>query len=248
MTYFPLLFCEYYEQEKQLSTVGSTNERTVSTIRMFCMLHQFYYVLVFCTVATSGFLVLRPSPASLSSPHITLNRVDGLYGQVVNGEVETISVASDIPIPKSILAITTDSSFSIKTTNTGPDGSPVHTLTFHAIPGQDTDIAPTILQTGRIGRLTAGAIELIRGDTVLYATAAYQDETKDVDFLPLSVEHQERFSSAGMTSGSFNKRDGRPAEHEILTCRLIDRPIRPLMMEGWRHETQLLWDRNQTNA
>lgn len=133
------------------------------------------------------------------------------------------------------------SEFAVETTHTGPDGGAVHTLTFHNIPGQDDGVPPTVLQTGKIGRLAAGAVELTRGDTVLYATAARDEEPKEnIDFLPLSVEHQERFSSAGLTSGAFNKRDGRPGEHEILTCRLIDRPLRPLIAEGWRHETQLL--------
>jgi polyribonucleotide nucleotidyltransferase len=154
----------------------------------------------------------------------------------LNGSVDELSVQVTAPE----IQIAYESSFSIQSTNTGPNGSAVHTLTFDAIPGQQVDTPPIVIQTGKIGRLTAGSVELIRGDTVLYATAAYDDEPKDVDFLPLSVEHQERFSSAGMTSGSFNKRDGRPAEHEILVCRLIDRPIRPLIADGWRHETQLL--------
>lgn len=131
--------------------------------------------------------------------------------------------------------------FSIATTPTGPAGGAVHTLTFGRIPGQDADVPATVLQVGKIGRLAAAAVELFRGDTVLYATAAFDEEPKEnIDFLPLSVEHTERFSSAGLTSGSFNKRDGRPGENEILTCRLIDRPLRPLIAPGWRHETQLL--------
>jgi polyribonucleotide nucleotidyltransferase len=99
-----------------------------------------------------------------------------------------------------------------------------------------------VIETGRIGRQAAGAITLSRGDTVLYSTACRDDKPKeDLDFAPLSVEYQERFSSAGLTSGAYNKRDGRAAEHEILTCRLIDRPIRPLIgSTGWKHETQLL--------
>jgi len=133
--------------------------------------------------------------------------------------------------------------FSIATTHDGPAGGAVHTLTFHRIPGQQDDDHEITIQTGKIGRLAAGAVELTRGDSVLYATAARDDDPKSgdsIDFVPLSVEHQERFSSAGLTSGAFNKRDGRPAEHEILTCRLIDRPLRPLIDKGWRHETQLL--------
>ena len=115
------------------------------------------------------------------------------------------------------------------------------TLTFHSIPGQSTTTPPTTISTGTLGRLTAGAVTLTRGDTVLYVTAARDADPKsELDFCPLSMEHQERFSATGSTSGAFHKRDGRPAEHEILTCRLMDRPIRPLIHKGWRHETQVL--------
>jgi polyribonucleotide nucleotidyltransferase len=130
--------------------------------------------------------------------------------------------------------------FSIETTNDGPSDGPVHRLTFHKLT-QDGGEPPIVLETGKIGRQAAGAVTLTRGESVVYATCAHDDDPKaTLDFLPLSVEHSERFSSAGRTSGSFNRRDGRPAEHEILTCRLIDRPIRPLVQAGWRHETQLL--------
>lgn len=130
-------------------------------------------------------------------------------------------------------------SHSIQITNDGPGGSPVTTLTVHlGMPGHPD---PLVFQTGKIGRQAAGAVTLTRGDTILYSTASRDKEPKEsIDFLPLSVEHQERFSSAGLTSGSYNRRDGRPAEHEVLTCRLIDRPLRPLIADGWRHETQLL--------
>ena len=141
--------------------------------------------------------------------------------------------------------------YSIETSNTGPANGVVHTLTIHTLPGQQDVLllennetmmeSPIVLETGKIGRQAAGAVLLTRGDSVLYATASRDSDPREgVDFVPLSVEHQERFSSAGMTSGSYNKRDGRPAEHEVLTCRLIDRPLRPLIADGWRHETQLL--------
>mmetsp|Transcript_1769 Transcript_1769/g.2598 ORF Transcript_1769/g.2598 Transcript_1769/m.2598 type:complete len:689 (+) Transcript_1769:171-2237(+) len=127
--------------------------------------------------------------------------------------------------------------FRIETTNNGPSDGAVHTLTINL----SSDSPPLVFETGKLARQAAGSIVLTRGDTVLLATAARDDKPKeDIDFLPLSVEHQERFSSIGMTSGAFNRRDGRPAEHEILTCRLIDRPLRPLISSGWRHETQLL--------
>jgi polyribonucleotide nucleotidyltransferase len=143
--------------------------------------------------------------------------------------------------PASASTATSSPLFTVDSSPTGPADGLVHSLTFWSIPGQEDTVPPTVLKVGRMGRLAAGAVELQRGDTVLYATAAYDDDVKDnVDFVPLSVEHSERFSSAGLTSGSFHKRDGRPAEHEILTCRLIDRPLRPLIASGWRHETQLL--------
>ena len=130
-------------------------------------------------------------------------------------------------------------SFSVKSSSHGPFH--VRTLTIHLGPNQRKDAGPIVIECGKIGRQAAGSVTLTRGDTVLYATASRDDSPKEeIDFLPLSVEHQERFSSAGLTSGAYNKRDGRPAEHEILVCRLIDRPLRPLIAEGWRHETQLL--------
>ncbi len=134
--------------------------------------------------------------------------------------------------------------YSIEKNDNGPAGGDVHRLTIHKLPGQkedDENEKPIIIETGKIGRQASGAVTLQRGDTVLYATAACDDSPKEgLDFLPLSVEHQERFSAVGLTSGGYNKRDGRPAEHEVLTCRLIDRPLRPLIADGWRHETQLL--------
>ena len=121
----------------------------------------------------------------------------------------------------------------------GGEGRSIHTLTIHL--GKPGHPDPIVIEIGRIGRQASAAVTLTRGDSVLYATASRDKDSRDnIDFLPLSVEHQERFSSAGLTSGAFNKRDGRPAEHEILVCRLIDRPIRPLIVDGWRHETQLL--------
>mmetsp|Transcript_33109 Transcript_33109/g.69678 ORF Transcript_33109/g.69678 Transcript_33109/m.69678 type:complete len:869 (+) Transcript_33109:37-2643(+) len=115
----------------------------------------------------------------------------------------------------------------------------VHTLTVHL--GQPGHPDPLVFETGKIGRQAAGAVLLTRGDSIVYSTCARDDEPKSmIDFAPLSVEYQERFSSAGMTSGGFNKRDGAPQEHEILVSRIIDRPLRPLICDGWKHETQLL--------
>ena len=106
-------------------------------------------------------------------------------------------------------------SHSLETSQNGPAGSTVTTLTVHlGAPGHPD---PIVIQTGKVGRQAAGAVTLTRGDTVLYATAARDSQPKDsIDFLPLSVEHQERFSSAGLTSGSYNKRDGRVS----IACKL----------------------------
>ncbi|KAL3782948.1 hypothetical protein ACHAW5_002729 [Stephanodiscus triporus] len=155
-----------------------------------------------------------------------------------DGPVDDVAAEAEAAGPEPFKLILEDvppPSFAVVSSESGS----VHTLTMHL--GKPGHPEPIVVETGRIGRQASAAVTLTRGDTVLYATACRDKDRRDgIDFLPLSVEHQERFSSAGMTSGAFNKRDGRPAEHEILVCRLIDRPIRPLIADGWRHETQLL--------
>lgn len=138
--------------------------------------------------------------------------------------------------------------FSIDSTSDGPNHGPVHRLTFHQLhPSQKRQSTPSeqplIFETGRVARQAAGAVTVSRGDTVLLATTAYDaTDTRgaDLEFVQLSTEYQERFSSAGLTSGSYTKRDGKPAEHEVLTARLMDRPLRPLIETGWAHDTQVL--------
>ena len=152
---------------------------------------------------------------------------------------EEFKLVLDTNVPPASYTITSSTPHDASSPGSSGSSSVVHTLTIHlGMPGHPD---PIILQTGKIGRQASGSVTLTRGDSVLYATASRDKDPRDnIDFLPLSVEHQERFSSAGLTSGAFNKRDGRPAEHEILVCRLIDRPLRPLIASGWRHETQLL--------
>lgn len=98
-----------------------------------------------------------------------------------------------------------------------------------------------IFETGKLARLAHGSVTVRSGDTILLATACRgavpSDET---DFLPLRVDYIEKFSSAGKTLGGFIKREGKPSEKEILTCRLIDRPIRPMFEEGYVNDMQLL--------
>ena len=139
---------------------------------------------------------------------------------------------------KLVLEPVPPASYTVTSSSSAPGGGDTHTLTLHL--GKPGHPEPIVIETGKIGRQASAAVTLTRGDSVLYATACRDKDVRDVDFLPLSVDHQERFSSAGLTSGAFNKRDGRPAEHEILVCRLIDRPLRPLIADGWRHDTQLL--------
>ena len=96
-------------------------------------------------------------------------------------------------------------------------------------------------ETGKIARQAGGAVLVRSGDTVLLGTAcSAPPPSEDTDFLPLRVDYQEKFSSSGKTLGGFIKREGRPTEKEILTCRLIDRPIRPMFPEGFYNEVQIL--------
>src|SRR5678809_1113296 len=86
-----------------------------------------------------------------------------------------------------------------------------------------------------------GAVLVRLGDTVVLSTAnALPDAKAGVDFLPLTVDYRENTYAAGKIPGGFFKREGRPNEKEILTSRLIDRPIRPLFPEGWNCETQVV--------
>lgn len=95
--------------------------------------------------------------------------------------------------------------------------------------------------TGKVARQAGGAIMLTCGETVVMATAcAAPQASAEIDFLPLTVNYQEKFSSVGRTAAGFIKREGRPAEREILTSRLIDRPLRPMFEEGYYNETQVL--------
>src|SRR5271170_2839511 len=97
-----------------------------------------------------------------------------------------------------------------------------------------------ILETGKIAKQANGAITARYGDTVVLTTACMSSVANDRDFLPLTVDYRENTYSAGKIPGGFFKREGRPSEKEILTSRLIDRPMRPLFPESWRNETQIV--------
>ncbi|HEV3391095.1 MAG TPA: polyribonucleotide nucleotidyltransferase [Solirubrobacteraceae bacterium] len=94
-------------------------------------------------------------------------------------------------------------------------------------------------ETGKLAKQASGAVVVRAGDTVVLCTAT-AGNVRDVDFLPLTVDVEERMYAAGKIPGSFFKREGRAGEKATLTARLIDRPIRPLFPKGWRYETQLV--------
>ena len=97
------------------------------------------------------------------------------------------------------------------------------------------------LETGRMAKLADGAVLASYGDTVILATAVASKTLKpDTDFLPLTVNYQEKAYSAGKIPGGYFKREGAPSEKETLTSRLIDRPIRPLIPDGFYYETQVI--------
>lgn len=98
-----------------------------------------------------------------------------------------------------------------------------------------------LVETGVIGRQASGSVKVTDGETVIYTSVCVADDPSEPgDFFPLTVNYQERFSAAGRTSGGFIKREGRAKDNEILICRLIDRPLRPTIMKGFYHETQIL--------
>ena len=98
-----------------------------------------------------------------------------------------------------------------------------------------------ILETGKMARQADGAVVATYGETTVLATVVSAKEPKaGVDFFPLTVNYQERTYAAGRIPGGYFKREGRPTEKETLVCRLIDRPIRPLFVEGYKNDTQVV--------
>lgn len=96
-----------------------------------------------------------------------------------------------------------------------------------------------IIETGEVARQSDGSVIIRYGDTILLATVVAEKKTKeDIDFFPLTIDYQEKTFSAGKIPGGYFKREGKPTEKEILTSRLIDRPIRPLFLKGFYSETQ----------
>ena len=97
------------------------------------------------------------------------------------------------------------------------------------------------IETGRLAKQADGAVLVRSGDTVVLVTACAAPSAREgIDFLPLTVDYKEYTYASGRIPGGFFKREGKPTEKEVLTSRLIDRPIRPLFPPGWRHETQVI--------
>jgi len=96
------------------------------------------------------------------------------------------------------------------------------------------------LETGRMARQANGSVIVRMGDTMSLMTVTADKRPSDRDFLPLFVEYRNKTYAAGKIPGGFFKREARPTEREVLSCRLIDRPLRPLFPKGYRHETQIV--------
>src|SRR5947199_5494133 len=97
------------------------------------------------------------------------------------------------------------------------------------------------LETGKLAKQAHGSVIVRFGDSVVLVTACRAANAREgIDFLPLTVDYREYTYASGRIPGGFFKREGKPAEKEVLTSRVIDRPIRPLFPPGWRYETQVI--------
>ena len=99
---------------------------------------------------------------------------------------------------------------------------------------------PLTISTGALAKQADGSVVIRYGDTVVLVTAVAQKEEASKDFMPLTVNYQEMAYAAGKFPGGFFKREGRPTEREVLTSRLIDRPLRPSFAKGYHNETQII--------
>ena len=106
------------------------------------------------------------------------------------------------------------------------------------------------IETGKLAKQASGAVVVRYGDTVVLGTVVWGDPREGMDFFPLFVDYREKTSAAGKFPGGFIKREGRPTTKEILTMRMIDRPLRPLFPKGFRNEVQIqtmVWSADQEN-
>src|SRR6187551_3967686 len=111
----------------------------------------------------------------------------------------------------------------------------IHSVT--ATIGQD----PIIIETGKLARLADGAVTVRSGETIIMVSAVSATSIKEgQDWFPLTVDYREKAAAVGKFPGGYFKREGRPSEKEILTCRMTDRPLRPLFPKGYFYDTQLI--------
>src|SRR6266542_281466 len=97
-----------------------------------------------------------------------------------------------------------------------------------------------IIETGKLAKQADGAVTIQMGETIVFVAAVAATKAKEgQDFFPLTVDYREKAAAAGKFPGGYFKREGRPTEKEILTSRIIDRPIRPLFPKGWYNEVQV---------
>ncbi|MBI3875698.1 MAG: polyribonucleotide nucleotidyltransferase, partial [Verrucomicrobia bacterium] len=100
--------------------------------------------------------------------------------------------------------------------------------------------APIHIETGKLAKQADGSVTVQLGETIVIVAAVAAVKAKEgQDFFPLTVDYREKAAAAGRFPGGYFKREGRPTEKEILTCRLTDRPIRPLFPKGWYNEVQV---------
>src|SRR5580765_1754143 len=97
-----------------------------------------------------------------------------------------------------------------------------------------------IVETGKWAKQASGSVVIRCGDSMVLVTAAGSAQPRDIDFMPLTCEYRENFYSSGKIPGSFFRREGRTTNDEILICRLMDRPVRPLFPKGWFIDTQII--------
>ncbi|MDD5201414.1 MAG: polyribonucleotide nucleotidyltransferase, partial [Terrimicrobiaceae bacterium] len=110
-----------------------------------------------------------------------------------------------------------------------------HSVTAHA--GQN----PIVIETGKLARLADGAVTVRSGETIVMVSAVSATTIKEgQDWFPLTVDYREKAAAVGKFPGGYFKREGRPSEKEILTCRMTDRPLRPLFPKGYLYDTQII--------
>src|ERR1700741_724237 len=98
-----------------------------------------------------------------------------------------------------------------------------------------------VIETGKLAKQADGAVTVQLGDTIVLVAAVAATKAKPgQDFFPLTVDYREKAAAAGKFPGGYFKREGRPTEKEILTCRLTDRPLRPLFPTGYFYDTQII--------